>query len=388
MHALPELTEPQAQINQELVQLLITQIQTHGPMRFSEYMHRCLYEPGLGYYVNGLSKIGADGDFITAPELSADFAGCLARQSAEILAICGGDILEFGGGTGRLAVDCLTELDQLDAVPDRYYLLDVSADLQQSQKQLVTTELPARLADRVHWVNNFVDRFSGVVIANELFDAFPVEQFKINNAVAMAHSVGWDGNRFEFVPTEDRELSNFTQALQSTLPERFSDGYVSEYCPVLQPWWKCLSDSLDSAVVLVCDYGCERTTYYSRARSCGSLRCFFRHGVHGDALIYQGVQDITVDVDYTALAEAATSCGFDLEGYTSMAQFMLSLGALEHHEKEVNSLADVDRFKATGKLKQLLLPEEMGERFMVAGFSKNIGPVLKGFSNGDMSRLL
>lgn len=388
MHPLPEFTEQQAEINHDLVQLLIAEIEKHGPMQFSEYMHRCLYEPGLGYYVNGLSKIGSDGDFITAPEISADFAACLARQSAEILSLCGGDMLEFGGGTGRLAVDCLIELDKLNALPERYFLLDVSADLQQSQRQLISTELPARLAERVHWVSNFVDRFSGVVVANELFDAFPVEQFQISNGAVLARSIDWDGKQFVYVATADANLAAYPTTVQNGLPERFSDGYVSEYCPVLQPWWQSLADSIESAAVLICDYGCERTTYYSRARSSGSLRCFFRHGVHSDALIYQGVQDITVDVDFTALAEAATYCGFDLEGYTSMAQFMLSLGALERHQSEVSTLTDIERFKATGKLKQLLLPEEMGERFMVAGFSKNIGPVLQGFTNGDMSRLL
>lgn len=388
MHPLADLSVDQAQINRDLVQSLIAQIQQRGPMRFSEYMHRCLYEPELGYYVNGHSKIGAAGDFITAPELSADFAQCIARQCEQVHAICGGSILEFGGGTGRLAVDVLKALDVTGALPDKYYLLDVSADLQQAQQQLVATELPEHIGSRVEWVGNFIENFTGVVLANELFDAFPVEQFSIENGVACAHSVDWTGDNFILQSVADENVASYVHAIEKNISGRLPDGYISEFCPLLQPWWQSLVDAMDCGVVLVCDYGCERAAYYTQVRAGGSLRCFFRHRVHDDPLIYQGVQDITADVDFTALAESAIGCGFALEGYTNLAQFMMSLGVLESHQHKVDQLDDMERFSATGKLKQLLLPEEMGERFMVAGFSKNIGPTLQGFSTGDLSRLL
>lgn len=388
MHALPELSAEQAQINSDLMQLLAARIQQHGPISFSEYMHRCLYEPELGYYVNGLSKIGASGDFMTAPELSGDFASGIACQCAEVLALCGGSILEFGGGTGRLAVDVLLALDRADALPEQYLLLDVSGDLQQTQQQLIDVELPARLSDRVHWVSNFVDNFNGVVLANELFDAFPVEQFIIRDGVADLRSVDWTGSEFSYVSAVDNNLAAYIATIEKKLPQKMPENMISEFCPVLQPWWQSLADSLDTGVVLVCDYGCDRAGYYTAARSSGSLRCFFRHGVHDNALIYQGVQDITADVDFTALAEAATGCGFALEGYTTLARFMVSLDVLDQHLEATDQHNDLERFKATGKLKQLLLPEEMGERFMVAGFSKNIGPALRGFCDGDLSRLL
>ncbi len=388
MHALPEFTEDQSQINRDLVQLLAARIEQQGPMRFSEYMHRCLYEPGLGYYVNGLSKIGVDGDFITAPEMSGDFARCVANQCQEVLALSGGDILEFGGGTGRLAIDVLQALELAGALPDRYFLLDVSGDLQHAQQQLIAAELPVHLADRVQWVGNFVQDFSGVVLANELFDAFPVDQFTVQEGVAHVRSVDWNGSEFVYSSAADANVAAYVSAVEKNISQRLPDGYVSEFCSVLHPWWQSLSDSLICGAVLVCDYGCDRASYYTHARSSGTLRCFFRHGVHDNALICQGIQDITADVDFTALAEAATSCGFDLEGYNTLAQFMLSLGALDRHNDAVQKMDEVDRYKATGKLKQLLLPEEMGERFMVAGFSKNIVPALRGFSTGDLSRLL
>jgi len=359
-----------------------------GPMRFSEYMHRCLYEPQLGYYVNGVSKLGADGDFITAPELSVDFAHSVALQCAEVLSVSGGGVMEFGGGSGRLAVDVLLELDRLQTLPERYYLLDVSAELQAAQQQLIGGELPDRLASLVCWVDRFVDGFCGVVLANELFDAFPVEQFCMVDGVANLICVDWIGDRFSSVCVADEKLAAHVSALQHSVGVSFDDGYVSEFCPVLSPWWQSLSDSLERGTVLVFDYGSERARYYSKQRSSGSVRCFYRHTVHSDVFIYQGVQDVTADVDFTALAEAALGSGFELEGFTSLSGFLLSLGVIDRLQQNSETLDDVSRFQVTGKAKQLLLPEEMGERFMVAGFSKNIGPALRGFSLSDYSRLL
>ncbi len=386
---LPGLSEIQQQICSDLSAGLAEQIARQGPMSFAEYMHRCLYEPGLGYYVNGLSKIGPSGDFITAPELSSDLAACVAAQTAEVLSLIGhGDVLEFGGGSGRLAVDVLRALDERQCLPHRYLLLDVSADLKQLQKELVNTELPPELASRVEWVDNFVDDFHGVAIANELFDAFPVERFSVNHGDVQQICVDYDERGFRLSEVENREITAHVQRLLAASKSDLPPDYHSEFCPVMAPWWASLSESFNTGLLIALDYGCERSRYYSPLRSSGSTRCFFQHTQHSDPLIYQGVQDITADVDFTAVAEAAVASQFALEGYTSMTQFMLSLGVIDHHKVQTDGMAEKERIAATGRLKQVLMPEEMGERFMVAGFSRNIDPVLRGFSAGDQSRLL
>lgn len=386
---LPAMSEAQAQVNQALCAELAQTITQQGPMPFAEYMHRCLYEPGLGYYVNGLSKLGADGDFVTAPELSDDLARCVAAQAAEVFGLIGGgSMLEFGGGSGQFAVDILLELKRLEHLPEHYLLLDVSADLKHQQQQLVAQLLPAELAARVQWVDTFVEGFRGVVVANELFDAFPVERFSIDEGIARRWCVDFADGRFSYQTYQHPDTANYVERLLVSARQRLTDGYASEFCPVMMPWWQSLAESFDTGTVIVLDYGCERSRYYSPMRSEGSTRCFFRHTLHDNALIYQGVQDITADVDFTALAESAVASGFALEGYTSMTQFMLSLGVIDRHRSQQTGLAEKQRVVATGKLKQLLLPEEMGERFMVAGFSRNIEPVLRGFAQGDQSRLL
>jgi SAM-dependent MidA family methyltransferase len=399
------LSLDQQQITASLQQQLRARIRERGPMPFSEYMQACLYEPGLGYYVNGLSKLGADGDFVTAPELSARFAGCLARQAAVVLngqALSGikaqsassdaRDILEFGAGTGRLACDVLQALDALRVLPERYLILEVSGSLAGLQQQLLKRELQPHLYERIEWLSSLPTQFNGVVLANEVFDAFPVERFTIANGRAKRVFVdlppGGDEGFIFTAGDGDRALQLSVELLQTDLQQRFADGFTSEYCGALIPWWQSLADILQQGLVLVCDYGCERAGYYAPSRSDGTLRCFVRHGVHNDPLVYAGVQDITADVDFTALTQAAVDAGFELEGYTPMSQFMLATGVLADHQNALADASKQQQLAATSKLKQLLLPQEMGERFMVAGYSVGVQQSLSGFKLADWSRLL
>ena len=410
-----ELNPDQLQITSALLALLRNRIQTDGPMPFSTYMHACLYEPGLGYYVNGLSKLGADGDFITAPELSTSFANCLATQAAEVFRSesfqdsTGHDILEFGAGSGRLACDVLKALDQLDSLPERYLILDVSGQLAGMQQELLSDELEPQLIKRVHWIQSLPESFSGVVLANEVFDAFPVERFTIAQSGArrlfVDYSPGSDaeavdaeavndeihdsgGGEFFITSQPDRGVLEAVELLESDLQQTFANGFTSEYCDLLLPWWSSIADVMQQGLILICDYGCEQASYYSASRSEGTLRCFFRHGVHNDPLVYVGVQDLTADVNFTALTQAAIDAGFELEGYTPMSQFMLGNDVLQHHQATLLDASDREQIAATGRLKQLLLPQEMGERFMVAGYSIGLQEPLQGFSLTDWSHLL
>ncbi|MBL8514127.1 MAG: SAM-dependent methyltransferase, partial [Betaproteobacteria bacterium] len=108
-----------------------------GWILFARFMDRALYAPGLGYYAAGARKFGAAGDFVTAPEISPLFGRCLARAIADTVRNTQGDVLELGPGSGKLARDVLLELDALGALPQRYWLLEVSADLRERQRDLL-----------------------------------------------------------------------------------------------------------------------------------------------------------------------------------------------------------------------------------------------------------
>ena len=386
---LPALTPQQKENSDRFVSLMRSLIERDGAMPFSEYMHRSLYENGLGYYVNGFSKLGRHGDFTTAPETSEHFAVCLARQCVQVFDELGqADILEFGSGSGQLAADMLNALDPLDKLPARYCIIEVSPDLQQEQQRLLQQKLSEDVYSRVCWLQSLPENFNGVVIANEVLDAFAVERFKMIDGCAQRTMVGFEDGGFIMHTVEDDQVQNHVLSIQNDLDKKFAEGYESEYCALLDPWWQSLADSIDKGAVLICDYGADRRRYYAPEKATGTLRCFFRHTLHDDPFAHPAVQDITADVDFTAVTIAATAAGLELQGYSPLSEFMLSLDVLQYHQQKLQTLDTREQIQATGELKRVIMSQEMGDRFMVTGFSKALDTTLKGFSRADWSRLL
>src|ERR1700760_2588783 len=139
-----------------------------GGLSFADFMELALYAPGLGYYSAGSVKLGAGGDFVTAPEVSDLFSRCVARQCADVLAATGGDILELGAGTGRMAACVLQSLAEVGVLPERYAILEVSGDLAERQRARLAS-LPKELQERVVWLDGLpVAPMRGVILANEV----------------------------------------------------------------------------------------------------------------------------------------------------------------------------------------------------------------------------
>ena len=350
-----------------------------GSIGFDEFMALALYAPGLGYYSAGAIKFGAGGDFVTAPEISPLFARCLARQCAQVLAqIGGGDILEFGAGSGIMAADLLGELHALDALPNTYQILEVSAELRARQRAILAARVPGLLA-RVRWLDTWPETgFKGVVLANEVLDALPVKLWVKRAQDLYERRVALDGNgAFRWVEAAlAPDLAQRLERLAVGLPS----GYQSEINLHLAPWCKGLAEHLAQAVVLIMDYGYPRHEYYHPQRTCGTLLCHYRHRAHEDPFCHPGLQDISANVDFTAVAQTATEAGFRLLGYTSQAQFLLALGIAQDILEQEDHLA---RLKHSQAIQRLVLPGEMGERFQVMGLSYGISPALQGFSGRD-----
>jgi SAM-dependent MidA family methyltransferase len=336
-----------------------------GAIGFDRFMQMALYEPGLGYYSAGARKFGAGGDFVTAPEISGLFGQCLARQAAQVLAaLGGGDMLEFGAGSGQLAVDVLTELDRLDCLPARYLVLEVSADLRERQRQRLAERLPA-LAPRVEWLDEMPAGFDGVVLGNEVLDAMPFHRLR-------KHDRGWgeltvvdggDGLRWgEHLADPPPQLVAGLAAIEGS-GGPLAAGYTTELSDAFEPWLRTLAAHVRHGAVILIDYGDSRAEYYRPDRRDGTLLCHYRHRAHGDPLCLVGLQDITASVDFTAVAEAAQDAGFDVAGYCTQAQWLLSLGITELADRETAS--DVERLHLAQQVKRLILPGEMGDRFKV-----------------------
>lgn len=352
-----------------------------GHIPFARFMELVLYAPGLGYYSAGARKFGADGDFITAPEISAFFSHALARQCAQVLKALGsGDILELGAGSGAMAADVLAELESRECLPRSYLILEVSGELRARQRQMLTKRVP-KLLPRVRWLEALPADFTGVMLGNEVLDALPVARFRKAAIGFEEFMVAAEGEDFRWeLQRAPASLGNELAELEATLRQPLATGYVSEFCPTLAPLIASLAECLKRGAMLFIDYGYPRAAYYHPDRSMGTLMCHYRQRAHGDPFLYIGLQDITAFVDFSAVAEAGTAAGLELAGYSTQAHFLLALGIAE---AALNADA-----KAVQQVKLLTLPEEMGERFKAIGFTKDLDLALTGFTLRDLSHTL
>lgn len=377
--------DPISLAHQHKVQAHIAkQITNSGPIAFSEYMQQALYAPGLGYYSAGRQKFGPAGDFVTAPEISPLFGHCLARQCAQVLEkITDGCILEFGAGSGKLAEDILQYLAQINCLPKHYYILEVSADLRERQQQHLKAALP-NYFDNIIWLNQLPEQdFKGVILANEVLDAMPVELFHINKdqAVEQAFINYQEG---EFQPhwqTANNDLKTAVEKLDSA----FATGYTSEVNLHIEPWIKSLAETLKQGAIFLIDYGFPAHEYYMPDRHMGTLMCHFHHHNHDNPYILTGIQDITAHVDFTAVADAADNNHLQIAGFTTQAAFLINCGITELLTSHTDIAA---RYNTNQQLMMLTSPSEMGELFKVIALTKDFDADLVGFSQFDQRNRL
>jgi SAM-dependent MidA family methyltransferase len=382
---LPALSADEAEHSARLVAFLREHIAAAGGwIDFQSFMDVALYTPGLGYYSAGSAKLGRAGDFVTAPEISDLFSRCVARQCAEILAVLGGgDILEFGAGSGRMAAAVLTELAALGIGPHRYVILEVSADLRDRQRQRLGA-LPAALANRVCWLERLPPQaLRGVVLANEVLDALPCHRFVLHadGVRALGVALGPDGALVSAERQADTALRTACLQLTQELPQPLPEGYRSELCMRLEPWVAGAAGCLERGGILLFDYGLPRTQYYHPQRREGTLRCHYKHRAHDDPLIHVGVQDITAWVDFTRVAEAATAAQLDVLGFATQAAFLLGNGITAAMSV---ATTDAERARLATEARQLLLPGEMGEAFKVMALGRGVDAPLAGFTHQDL----
>jgi len=359
-----------------------------GCISFAEFMHHALYAPGLGYYTAGSTKFGEAGDFVTAPEVSSIFGSVIARQCAEVMdQLGGGDILEYGAGSGKLAVDVLTALQRLEALPPAYRILEVSADLRERQEACLRERVPD-LMEMVTWVDTPPSAMRGVILANEVLDALPVERFVRRDAALMQQCVAVSEQGFAFAESAaPTNLASAVEKIEGEIGRVFPDGFVSEVCLAVPGWIAGMSSALDEGVAFLCDYGVSRREYYAAERSDGWLRCHFRHHAHSDPLVLPGIQDLTSWVDFTAVAESAVAAGFDVSGYSAQAQFLMA-GGLEAEMQDFAELAVEEQFELSRQVKTLTLPGEMGEHFKCMALQKGHIALPSGFSLADRTHTL
>ncbi len=388
---LPEPNETAKQLSADLSLKIQQRLKQQGHLSFSQFMQMALYTPNFGYYSNYLPKIGKAGDFVTAPEISAIFSHCLARQTEQVLrSLRTPNIIEFGAGRGIMAKDILLELQNRIEIKN-YFIIELSADLQIRQQETLKKYLPSELFKKIIWLNTLPKKpIEAVILANEVLDAMPVERIKLENDHALIGEVLYNEItqtfNWDYRPIRDKKIQYFANQLVNTLGMPDKGSYETEINLHIQPWLNSINQFLSKGLVLLIDYGYTRQEYYQPARNMGTLRCHYQHLAHSNPFFYPGIQDITAHIDFTAVAEAGFDAGFKIAGFTTQAHFLMGSGLLE---MSVNPEANITtQIKVAQQIKTLTMPNEMGETFKVIALTKDFDHPLIGFTTRDLRHQL
>lgn len=439
----PEPSAEDYALSSALVAEIALEIKQQGAIPFSRFFELALYHPQYGYYTGPQAVFGREGDFITAPLISPFFSKSLAEQVIEVSQHLSDDwqVLEIGAGNGTMAKDLLLHLADKNRLPAQYLILEVSPNLRERQKALLTEYLPDYIA-QVQWIDAPPESvWEGVILANEVLDALPVERFRIVDGKPYYVDVtlaSFSEDRDHQEPSSDkiasteelnltlsqssalhfapqlREADSALKAYYQSLVEKgfhFPDGYESEYCPMLQSWLAPFFTHLARGVALFIDYGYDEKEYYRPERMTGTLIAHYKHRAHEDFYLYPGLQDLTANVNFTEVATILVDMGLEFLGYTAQAYFLMGnhLQTMIAEEKarieqnqaetvEVEEVAGDDTeskvarelawFELSKRVQHLIHPEEMGERFKVLAVGKNFEEALQGFSIHDYAHHL
>ena len=370
---------------------IATEIASQGGwIPFSRYMEMALYEPGMGYYSAGAHKLGAGGDFITAPELSPLFGAAIVSAILPVLEGLKAQglpakILEFGAGTGKLAESILTRLNDLGFQLDGYDIIEISPDLTQRQQERLhklTAEL--ELSTKCSWLSSLSENFKGVILANEVIDAIPCDAIIYQNGFWYWYGVSFAEDKFFWKTGKPVEQALLPESL---LSGNFSEGYVTELHPQANAWIRQIAKQLDAGLFLTFDYGFPESEYYHPQRIEGTLMAHHRHHAIQDPFYLPGLCDLTTHVEWAQIARSALAENVDDVYLTNQAAFLLDAG-IGDIALEIGDPSNPETFlPISNSLQKLLSEAEMGELFKAFAFSKKLDDLLPGYVLEDLPGL-
>ena len=370
---------------------IATEIASQGGwIAFSRYMEMALYEPGMGYYSAGAHKLGAGGDFTTAPELSPLFGAAIVSTILPVLEGLKAQglpakILEFGAGTGKLAESILTRLNDLDFQLDGYDIIEISPDLTQRQQERLhklTAEL--ELSTKCSWLSSLSENFKGIILANEVIDAIPCDAIIYQNGFWYWYGVSFAEDKFFWKTGKPVEQALLPESL---LSGNFSEGYVTELHPQANAWIRQIAKQLDAGLFLTFDYGFPESEYYHPQRIEGTLMAHHRHHAIQDPFYLPGLCDLTTHVEWAQIARSALAENVDDVYLTNQAAFLLDAG-IGDIALEIGDPSNPETFlPISNSLQKLLSEAEMGELFKAFAFSKKLDDLLPGYVLEDLPGL-
>jgi NADH dehydrogenase [ubiquinone] 1 alpha subcomplex assembly factor 7 len=358
-----------------LAALLARRIRATGPLSVAEYMAEALGHPRFGYYATR-DPLGAQGDFITAPEISQVFGELIGLWCAEQWERmgCPAPVLlaELGPGRGTLMADALRAVARVAPrfrAALRLHLVETSPVLRAAQAQRLAEAAPT-------WHDSLATLPDAplLVVANEFLDALPIRQF-------VRGAEGWHERRVGLAP-DGRSLAWVVDAgagaAAALLPPAIGNAApvsLAEVCPAALSLAATLAARLTAqgGAALFIDYG-----YYPSA--CGdTLQAVQRHRRH-DVLVAPGSADLTAHVDFAAFAAAATAAGACAYGPVSQGDFLAALGLAQRAATLLRQASPTQAETIRSACRRLIDPAQMGTLFKVLALADPRLPVPAGFA--------
>lgn len=358
-------------------------------MRFDQYMQNALYHPRFGYYSRGDRVFGAEGDFVTAPELTPLFGQTIAKALEPLFAQGLSSIYEFGAGRGKLAADII---QCAGAALETYWIVELSGGLREVQEQHLREALTAEDFHKVKWLTKLPERLQGIVLTNELLDAIPVRRFRWSRSEVQEAwvDVTEEGNLAMAYRRVEGTFADQIKALEAAHGP-WPEGFESEFGEQVAAWVRTTTERLEGFALMI-DYGYSASEYYQTQHAKGHLRAHARHLAHDDFLINTGEQDLTSHVDFSSVYEAMAQSGAELEGYVSQASFLIENGLLDL-ATQLPELTDPEKGGKTRQAIHTLTSEAaMGLGFKAMAWSRNFecqeNKLLASFRDSDLSHML
>ena len=385
------LTSLEAEHSQLLSSKIRAEISAKGGwIPFSRFMQMALYEPGMGYYSAGAHKLGAGGDFTTAPELSPLFGSAVANTLLPVLEGfkskgLPSKILEFGAGTGKLAEAILQHLGKKGFSLDAYEIIEISPDLAARQQSRLNHLIASQESSTTcHWLDELPQNYQGVIIANEVIDAIPCELIIFENGFWHWRGVSDENGQFLWKTGKPVNQNALPKIL---LNGNFPEGYTTELHPQAHAWMRQVAQQLQTGLFLTLDYGFPESEYYHAQRQEGTLIAHHRHHAIPDPFHLPGLCDLTTHVEWLELARIALAEQADDVFLTNQGAYLLDAGIGEL-ALELADPQDAETFLPISNALQKLLSEaEMGELFKAFAFSKNLSDLIPGQHLQDLPGL-
>ncbi|WP_158629917.1 class I SAM-dependent methyltransferase [Cohnella sp. AR92] len=346
-------------------------------IRFRDFMAACLYEPEYGYYSSDKVRVGRSGDFYTSSYIGEAFADCLASRLARLADEHFGsdsevEVLDWGGGTGRLAGQLLSAWEREGATRWRVSVVDgnpahrqeAQRGLEQAIEQGKACVLSPEEAEAIEWRERNV-----ILVGNELLDAMPVHRLIRKAGMVREWGVAWDLRAGRFVscllePDEELLLSMERDRI------RLREGQTCEIGRDAEEWFAARSSSFGDAIAVFIDYGDESEELSAAHRMNGTLVCYRNHLACDDPYEAPGEQDITAHVNFTGMRRAGKEAGWEELWYGTQLRFLTDSGLLDG----LVPLANADPFHPNARrnraIRQLLLSDRMSELFKVQIFRR------------------